>query len=76
MNSSINKRANFIRYSAIENMDNNLLAFENKLNMNGIDVKWISNEEELCSCIKSGFPKAHFNKATASSTTGSSVSAF
>lgn len=62
MNSSINKRANFIRYSAIENMDNNLLAFENKLNMNGIDVKWISNEEELCSCIKSGFPKAHFNK--------------
>lgn len=62
MNSLINKRANFIRYSAIENMDNNLLAFENKLSLNGVDVKWISNEEELCGCIKSGFPKAHFNK--------------
>ena len=62
MNSLINKRANFIRYSAIENMDNNLLAFENKLSVNGVDVKWISNEEELCGCIKSCFPKAHFNK--------------
>lgn len=62
MGNSINKRANFIRYSFIENIDNNLLAFENKLNMNGIDVKWISNEEELTNCILSSFPKAHFNK--------------
>lgn len=62
MNDSINKRANFIRYSYIENIDNYLLAFENKLNTNGIDVKWISNEEELCSCILSSLPKAHFNK--------------
>ncbi|MBO4655347.1 MAG: lactate utilization protein [Bacteroidales bacterium] len=30
--------------------------------MNGIEVKWVSNEEELVSFIKSGFPKAHFNK--------------
>lgn len=62
MNSSIQKRANFIRYSFIENMDNNLLAFENKLSTNGIDVKWISNEEELVSYIQQDFPKAHFNK--------------
>lgn len=62
MNNSINRRANFIRYSFIENMDNNLLAFENKISNNGIDVKWISNEEELVSFIKQDFPKAHFNK--------------
>ena len=62
MNTSINKRANFIRYSFIENMDNNLLAFENKISNNGIDVKWISNEEELVSFVKQDFPKAHFNK--------------
>jgi L-lactate dehydrogenase complex protein LldF len=43
-------------------MDNNLLAFENKISNNGIDVKWISNEEELVSFIKQGFRKAHFNK--------------
>ena len=62
MSNSINKRANFIRYSFIENMDNNLLAFENKISNNGIDVKWISNEEELVSFIKQDFPKAHYNK--------------
>lgn len=62
MNGSINKRANFIRYSYIENMDNNLLAFENKISNNGIDVKWISNEEELVTFIRQSFPKAHFNK--------------
>ena len=43
-------------------MDNNLLAFENKISNNGIEVKWISNEEELVTFIKQGFPKAHFNK--------------
>ena len=62
MSSSINKRANFIRYSYIENMDNNLLAFENKLSTNGMEVKWISNEEELTDYIKSAMPKTHFNK--------------
>lgn len=62
MSNSINKRANFIRYSFIENMDNNLLAFENKVTNNGIDVKWMANEEELVSFIKQDFPKSHFNK--------------
>lgn len=62
MSGSINKRANFIRYSYIENMDNNLLAFENKLVSNGINVKWITDENELASFIKSNFAKSHFNK--------------
>lgn len=62
MITSINKRANFIRYSYIENMDNSLLAFENKLSTNGMEVKWISNEEELTDYIKSAMPKTHFNK--------------
>ncbi len=62
MDNSINKRANFIRYSFIENMDNYLLAFENKASTNGINVKWIANEEELVSFIKQDLPKAHFNK--------------
>lgn len=62
MDSSINKRANFIRHYYIENMDNNLLAFENKVVNNGIEVKWISNEDELTDFIKSAMPKTHFNK--------------
>lgn len=43
-------------------MDNNLLAFENKLSLNGIEVKWISDEAELTDYIKSSMPKSHFNK--------------
>lgn len=62
MNNLIQKRANFIRYSYIENMGNHLLAFENKLLSNGIDVKWIMNEGELVSFIKSNFNKSYYNK--------------
>lgn len=62
MDNLIHKRANFIRYSYIENMGNHLLAFENKLLSNGIDVKWIMNEDELVSFIKSSFAKNFYNK--------------
>lgn len=62
MEQSINKRANFIRYNFIENMDNLLLAFENKINSNGLNLHWIIDEEELVSYIKTLLPKQRYNK--------------
>lgn len=43
-------------------MDNNLLAFENKIINNGINLQWIIDEEELTAYIKSILPKQHYNK--------------
>lgn len=49
----IHKRANFIRFSHIENMETNLSSFEKKLCDNGIDVKWIDDNEQLIDYLKS-----------------------
>lgn len=53
MNNNIHKRAYFIRYSYIENMETNLSSFEKKLCDNGIDVKWIDNNDQLVDFLRS-----------------------
>ena len=59
---SLRARANLIRRSYIEDMEKHLLAFDNRLSNNGIDTKWICNEEQLLQTIASFFTKEHFNK--------------
>ena len=55
-------RANFIRFSYIEEMEKHLLAFESKLSSKNIKVRWMSDEDELVDFIKKSIPKNNYNK--------------
>jgi len=55
-------RANFIRYSFIEEMEKHLLAFESKMFSKNIKVRWMSEETELVDFICKSLPKNNYNK--------------
>jgi L-lactate utilization protein LutB len=55
-------RANFIRYSYIEEMEKHLLAFESKLFSNNIVVKWLGEEDKLVEFICNSMSKNNYNK--------------
>jgi len=55
-------RANFIRFSFIEEMEKHLLAFESLLSFKNIKVRWINNERELVEFICKTMPKSNYNK--------------
>jgi len=55
-------RANFIRYSFIEEIEKHLLAFESRLSSKNIKVRWISEESELVDFICKSVSKSNYNK--------------
>lgn len=55
-------RANFIRQSFIEEMEKNLLAFEQNLKATGFNISWIEDEDELSTTIINSFGKPTNNK--------------
>jgi L-lactate utilization protein LutB len=55
-------RANFIRFSYIEQMENHLLAFESKLSSKNFKVRWINDELELVDFISNSLSKSNYNK--------------
>jgi len=55
-------RANYIRFSYIEQMENHLLAFESKLTSKNFKVRWINGESELVDFICNSMPKTNYNK--------------
>ena len=55
-------RANFIRFSYIEEMEKHLLAFESKLSSKNIKVRWMSDETELIEFICKSMSKNNYNK--------------
>ncbi|MDR2972353.1 MAG: 4Fe-4S dicluster domain-containing protein [Bacteroidales bacterium] len=55
-------RANFIRFSYIEEMEKYLLAFESRLSSKNIKVRWMSEETELVDFICKSLPKNNYNK--------------
>jgi len=55
-------RANFIRYSFIEEIEKHLLAFESKLSSRNIKVRWMSEEPELIDFICKSMSKSNYNK--------------
>jgi len=55
-------RANFIRFSFIEQMENHLLAFESKLTSKNFKVKWMNDESELVEFICKSMSKNNYNK--------------
>jgi L-lactate utilization protein LutB len=55
-------RANFIRFSYIEQMENHLLAFESKLSSKNFKVRWINDESELVEFISNSMSKSNYNK--------------
>jgi len=55
-------KANFIRFSYIEEMEKHLLAFESRLSSKNIGVKWISDEIELVDFISKSMSKNNYNK--------------
>jgi len=55
-------RANFIRFSYIEEMEKYLLAFESQLSTKNIKVRWMNNEEELVEFIYKSMDKNNYNK--------------
>jgi L-lactate utilization protein LutB len=55
-------RANFIRFSYIEEMEKHLLAFERAVSNNNIHVRWINGEQELVDFICKSMPKSNYNK--------------
>lgn len=58
----LKERAYFLRYSFIEELDKHLLGFESQLLSHNINVRWIENEEKLCTQIINSLPKKNFNK--------------
>jgi len=55
-------RANFIRFSYIEEMEKHLLAFESKLSSKDIKVRWMNDESELVDFICKSMTKTNYNK--------------
>jgi L-lactate utilization protein LutB len=55
-------RANFIRFSYIEEMEKHLLAFESKLFSKNFKVKWINDEPELVDFVCNSMSKNNYNK--------------
>jgi L-lactate utilization protein LutB len=55
-------RANFIRFSYIEEMEKHLLAFESRLSSKNIKVRWMNDESELVDFICKSMPKSNYNK--------------
>ena len=55
-------RANLIRFSFIEQMENHLLAFESKLSSKNFKVRWINDESELVDFICKSMSKNNYNK--------------
>lgn len=55
-------KANFIRYSYIEEMEKHLLAFESKLFSKNIMVRWISDEAKLVDFVCNTLSKNNYNK--------------
>jgi L-lactate utilization protein LutB len=55
-------KANFIRFSYIEEMEKYLLAFESKLFSKNIVVRWINDESNLVEFICSSMCKDNYNK--------------
>ncbi len=58
----IKDQANAIRSSYIHNIEKHLLAFEQKLRNNKIEVLWVVDEDHLKDVIISLFPKQMYNK--------------
>jgi len=56
-------KANFIRFSLVEQMENHLLAFESKLTAKNFKVKWINDESELVEFVCNSMSKNNYNKA-------------
>jgi L-lactate utilization protein LutB len=55
-------RANFIRFSYIEEMEKHLLAFESRLSSKNIKVRWMGNETELVDFVCKSMTKSNYNK--------------
>jgi heterodisulfide reductase subunit C len=55
-------RANFIRFSYIEEIERHLLAFESRLSSKNIKVRWINEETELVGFICKSMSKNSYNK--------------
>lgn len=55
-------RASLIRQSFIEEMEKNLLSFEQNLLQTGFSTVWVEDEEELCTSIQKSFLKPSNNK--------------
>jgi L-lactate utilization protein LutB len=55
-------KANFIRFSYIEEMEKHLLAFESKLSSRDIKVRWMNDESELIDFIYKSMPESNYNK--------------
>jgi hypothetical protein len=55
-------KANFIRFSYIEEMEKHLLAFESKLSLKNITVRWINDDSELVDFICKSMSKSNYNK--------------
>ena len=55
-------RANFIRFSYIEEMEKHLLAFESNLSSKNINVRWMDEESDLVDFICKSMSKNNYNK--------------
>ena len=55
-------RANYIRFSYIEEMEKHLLAFESKLFSKNFVVRWISDEADLVDFVFKSLSKSNYNK--------------
>ena len=55
-------RANYIRFSYIEQMENHLLAFESKMTSKNFKVRWINEEQEMVEFISNTMTKNNYNK--------------
>lgn len=55
-------RANYLRYSFVEEIDKHLLALESSLLDHGFNVRWVQNEEGLFNSISDLLPQKQYNR--------------
>ena len=58
----VKNRANFVRFSFIEEMEKHLLAFETTAVSNGFKIQWINDEDTFAEALRGFFTNKQYNR--------------
>lgn len=58
----LREKANFLRYSFVEEIEKHLLSIESNFLDHGMNVRWVQNEDSLCQSITDLLPQKQYNR--------------
>lgn len=61
-NRDLREKANFLRYTFVEEIDKYLLSLESSLLDHGMNVRWAQSEQRLCESIEDLLPQKQYNR--------------